>query len=108
MKKNSESYALSVRPPWAEQIVSGEKDIENRSWRMRYRGPIFIHESKSGGGRGAIIGKADLIDCVDNHPSPWFEGPYGFVLANPKRIKPISCKGRLKIFPLTCVNISDI
>lgn len=38
--------ALSVKQPWASLIVSGLKDIENRSWSTNYRGPILIHASK--------------------------------------------------------------
>ena len=35
--------ALSVRQPWAELIVAGLKDVENRTWRTDYRGPVLIH-----------------------------------------------------------------
>jgi hypothetical protein len=31
---------------------------------------------------GGIVGMAEIIDCVQRHPSKWFEGPYGFVLKN--------------------------
>jgi hypothetical protein len=33
---------LTVRQPWAWAIARGHKDIENRSWTTRYRGPIAI------------------------------------------------------------------
>jgi|ERR1700758_4475866 hypothetical protein len=39
---------IVIRQPWAWLIVNGFKDIENRSWRTRYRGPLMIHPS---GGR---------------------------------------------------------
>lgn len=49
--------------------------------------------------RGAIIGEVDIVDCVEQHESPWFTGPYGFVLGNPVLYdKPIPCKGRLGFF----------
>jgi hypothetical protein len=35
--------ALSIRQPWASLIVAGLKPVENRSWRVRYRGPLLIH-----------------------------------------------------------------
>jgi len=38
--------AISVRQPWAWLIVQGYKDVENRTWATRYRGPIFIHAGK--------------------------------------------------------------
>lgn len=34
---------LSVRQPWANLIVYGIKDIENRTWRTKFRGRIYIH-----------------------------------------------------------------
>ena len=50
-------------------------------------------------GRGAIIGEVDIIDCVEKSDSPWFVGPYGFVLANPVSYeKPIPCRGKLGFF----------
>lgn len=38
--------ALSIRQPWAWMIVNGFKDIENRDWPTRFRGPVLIHASK--------------------------------------------------------------
>lgn len=119
--------ALSVRQPWAWLIVAGYKDIENRAWSTRYRGRIYIHASRKldKGGlatiisgsinitqsvqdalsqkthleRSAIIGEVDIVDCVTQSSSPWFTGPYGFVLKNPVLYeRPISCKGKLGLF----------
>jgi hypothetical protein len=36
---------IVVRQPWAWLIVQGFKDIENRSWNTRYRGPLLIQAS---------------------------------------------------------------
>jgi hypothetical protein len=30
--------------------------------------------------RGGIVGQAEIVDCVARSASPWFCGPYGFVL----------------------------
>ena len=38
--------ALSIMQPWAWLIANGHKDIENRSWPTRYRGPVLIHAGK--------------------------------------------------------------
>lgn len=87
--------ALSIRPPWADLILSGQKDIENRTWRTNYRGPLLIHSE------GAIKGRVDLIDIVSESESPWFTGPWGWVFKNPVRFKtPIKCRGRLSIFEI--------
>jgi hypothetical protein len=34
---------LSIKNPWAYLIVSGMKDVENRTWRTPYRGTLIIH-----------------------------------------------------------------
>mgnify|MGYP000843697978 FL=1 len=36
---------LSVRQPWASLLVSGLKDIENRTWAPNFRGRIMIYAS---------------------------------------------------------------
>lgn len=38
--------ALSIRQPWAWAILNAGKDVENRSRRFHYRGPICIHAAK--------------------------------------------------------------
>lgn len=81
--------ALSVKQPWAHFILSGGKDIENRVWETKYRGPLLIHAGQnvdvSGERfarenslvalfegfdvmklqRGGIIGIVDLVDCIN-------------------------------------------
>jgi hypothetical protein len=39
--------ALSIRQPWAYLIITGDKDIENRTWATAYRGPVLIHAGKT-------------------------------------------------------------
>ncbi|MGV1768753.1 ASCH domain-containing protein [Agrobacterium vitis] len=38
--------ALSIRQPWAWCIINLGKDIENRDWYTKFRGPVCIHASK--------------------------------------------------------------
>src|SRR5258708_3188969 len=38
--------ALTVKQPWAAAIASGHKNVENRTWHTRYRGPLAIHAGK--------------------------------------------------------------
>jgi hypothetical protein len=111
---------LSIQQPYAELIVSGVKDIENRDWSTKFRGEFLIHASKRfdneafkylsiyGGhfeGKtkedfllGGIVGKSTLIDCVTSYRSGWFIGKYGFVLKDSSRIDFIPYKGRLGFF----------
>ena len=78
---------LSVQQPWAELVLRGIKDVENRSKRTAYRGLLLIHASKSaalakqvsgqdvGDGErlplwdelayGAIVGAVEVTDCLD-------------------------------------------
>ena len=35
--------ALSIRQPWAWAIIHAGKDVENRDWPTRFRGPVAIH-----------------------------------------------------------------
>ena len=99
--------ALSIRQPWAHNIIHNGKDIENRTWRTHYRGPILIHAGSrmdDGFNRypslqmGGIIGWCDIVDCVTESESEWFNGPYGFVLANVHPLPFIPCKGALSFF----------
>lgn len=36
---------LSIKQPWASLIASGIKNVENRTWRTKHRGRIYIHAS---------------------------------------------------------------
>ncbi|HEU0299188.1 MAG TPA: ASCH domain-containing protein [Longimicrobium sp.] len=95
--------ALSIQQPWAWLILHTPKDVENRRWWARYRGDFLIHAPQrfDYGGykwviarglappnfprpdefeRGGIVGRTRIIDCVAESASPWFYGPYGFVL----------------------------
>lgn len=59
--------AISVHQPWASWIASGEKTIETRSRRIRYRGPLVICASqrpKVGDlPTGVALCVVELVDC---------------------------------------------
>lgn len=113
-----EVKALSIRQPWASLIVAGIKDVENRTRATKHRGPVLIHAAKSFDlalgylpegllntsirdlPHSAIIGQADLVDCVQGHPSSWAEeDEWHWVLANPKAFDtPVPYPGRLGLF----------
>jgi len=42
---------------------------------------------------GAILGTVEITDVVKESRSPWFYGPYGWVLQNPRFIKPVPWTG---------------
>ena len=83
---------LSIRQPWADLIVRGVKDVENRGWQCRIRGPLLIHASltlekitrmelEKRGHRfgylplGCIVGAARIVDCLPGRlaKSDWHE-----------------------------------
>ena len=118
--------ALSVRQPWAWAIIQAGKDIENRTWGRpiaRPHGRIAIHAAKGMTrdeyakavefmrvacgvkcphiielDRGGIIGSVELIDIVTASESPWFEGPFGLVLRDPRPCQFIPARGMLGFF----------
>lgn len=58
-----------------------------------------MHESEYPTG---VLGIVEIVDCVTNSSSPWFTGPYGFVLRNPRKFdKPIALPGQQKFFNIT-------
>lgn len=87
--------ALSIRQPFVEQILTGEKKIEYRSKNTLIRGKFYIYSSKKpafgyeeeakGLPVGEIVGTAELVDCifVDDPVDPYYE----WHLKNPKRLK---------------------
>jgi len=121
--------ALSIRQPWAWAILYG-KDIENRTWPTRQRGPFLIHAGKKFDHdgylwllnhrdlltadipnrdqfqAGGIIGESNIVDCVDHHESPFFFGPWGFVLTGSEAIDFIPCRGQLGFFNFETANIN--
>ena len=131
--------AISVRAPWWWFILYGGKDIENRNWPTRFRGTVYLHASTwwrgsevfedieyayaitrrkwelttdqmvLNRGRGCIVGKVDIVDCVTTSSSPWFFGKYGFVLRNPVTFsRPVPCKGALGFFRVSDDVIAQI
>lgn len=132
--------ALSIRQPWAWLIVRPDlataeqraeaaaagliKDIENRTWKTRFRGRFLVHAA---GGmtrmeydlwsawvhqrigaielphseqllRGGIIGSVELVDCVEDSDSPWYMGDSGLVLRDARPLPFTPIKGRLGFF----------
>jgi hypothetical protein len=106
--------AISVKQPMAWAIFNG-KDVENRNRATNYKGPLLIHSSMRFERKyydwiiankerlgcipphkheciySVFIGMVDLVDCVQAHESPWFNGRYGYILNNPREFRePVS------------------
>ncbi len=120
--------ALSIRQPWADLIIQGEKTIELRSWKVNYHGSLAIHASQTidkdacklhgidpdSVTSGAIIGTVDLVRILDLDEKNFksfseahlanseveFKNPlYGWLLENPTPLTtPIPFPGRMGLF----------
>jgi ASCH domain len=85
--------ALSVRQPYAEQILTGHKRIEYRSWPTRKRERVWIYASKTLEAEhvtlvkmfqlpgGVIVGSVAITGCTYNART----GLYEWALADPER-----------------------
>lgn len=123
--------ALSIRQPWAWLIVHGYKPIENRTWNTHHRGSFLVHAGQGfdrdayrrlptlfpeiklpaieAFERGGIVGQVDLVDCLPPHSegrlSPqdrrWYQGAYGFRVANAKPLPFRPMKGKLSFFEVS-------
>ncbi len=104
--------ALSVQQPWVELILTGEKNIEYRSRRMREMGPLLLHASKTVNPQnfevagmedqinqlpyGVLVGVVDVIDVVAVEGE---EKLFEWRLAHPRRFAmPIPYSGAASIF----------
>lgn len=112
---------ITVKNPWADCLVRGFKDIENRGWNTGHRGPVVIHSSKTpdkAGFRGAdyeikknylasalsyynngyLIGMVNIIDVIKQSDSIWADGfsKYYWVIRDAIMFpSPIVAKGKL-------------
>jgi hypothetical protein len=93
--------ALSIRQPWAEQIMRGEKVIEFRGKPTNIRDTVYLYASLGRYPkldeleiidevgfeidelpRGFIVGTVEIADCEELG-----NGQYGWTLKKPKRLK---------------------
>lgn len=120
---------LIVRPDLTDPFERAEarmqdlvKEIENRTWATTYRGQLLVHASKTfdregwewvrvefpeipmppqgAFSMGGIVGRAQLTECVTESNSPWFVGPYGFVLEGSVPMEFTPARGQLGIFEM--------
>jgi len=109
--------ALSVQQPWASLLVSGAKDVENRTWRTKYRGWLFVHASKlpdpgalgiatehglTGAPLGVLLGAVRIVDCVRDYESDWaMPDQWHWVIDGAKPLPaPVPCRGALGLWNL--------
>ena len=123
--------ALSIRQPWAADIVNGEKWIEYRSWTTPHRGPLLICASKTPKPRGFRCGSCGWLGieercrrgqcprCGKQVQDTGQPLPVGVAVAvvdlvgcdaeegewyldKVQRIEPFPVRGRLGVYEVTC------
>lgn len=113
--------ALTIKQPWASAIAAGIKRVENRTWPPPARligQRIAIHAGKATDPegiafcrqlgweppvdlpKGVIIATAIIDRVIDESDDPWFQGPLGWVLRDIEIIEPVSCNGKLGLWPI--------
>jgi hypothetical protein len=88
--------ALSIRQPYAEQILRGQKKIEYRSRPTNIRERVYIYASLTPGDpddfrkmhlqpgdlpTGLLVGTVEIADCTGK------PGDYNWILKNPERLQ---------------------
>jgi hypothetical protein len=116
-------HTLSIRNPWAMEIILGRKDIENRDWKPRLETPfrLNIHAGKVFDDRadyyslltreqcgayrmGALVGICTVVAIHDGYAchngcSEWaMTARWHWELSNAHAIDPIPMKGRLGLW----------
>lgn len=119
--------ALSFLQPRAEQVISGVKTLDVRTWQVSYRGPLAVHAGATRRAAriralgfdpetlayGAVVGVVDLVEIVPLDAEQYaarrgehlsdepFPGPpcYGWRLAHPRRLPvPLPWPGKMSLF----------
>jgi hypothetical protein len=89
--------AISIRQPYVELILRGEKRREYRGRPTHFRGRVYLYASLTPGlasywkkiGKKPgdlptykIVGTVEIVDCRDAG-----DGYYAYILKNPKRLR---------------------
>lgn len=112
---------LTLWPHWAWAVIHGRKRVENRTWTTTYRGRLWIHASSKlmpitpGDlellhdlpsldqlATRAIIGSVLLVDVLPLREvvaDEFATGPFCWILADPKPIRPVPCPGQMGLWP---------
>lgn len=115
--------ALTIKQPWAELIITGLKDVENRSRRTNFRGRFAVHAGRQRADFGdldlaamprrlrrpiedawerhdnaaKVLGTVELVDCVQDSSSEWaIDGFWHWILRDPRTYtRSVPAKGQL-------------
>ena len=106
--------ALSIRQPYANEILIGQKKIELRTWSTSWRGDLLICSSakpdaNTNGGMYPLGAAICIVKLVDVRPMKrkdckaldtdilWLDG-LCWILADVRPVQPVGIKGKLRLF----------
>jgi len=117
--KTVKMKAISLKQPWANLVIAGQKIIETRVWKTNYRGDLVIcssakpdlvhvHANVPRDPMGYALGIVDVYDIVKmnrNHEKEamcqLYDGAYAWLLRSIREFKkPIPIKGQLNLFDI--------
>lgn len=81
------SWMISNMPEVARKVAN--------QFNISFEGNKFKISSDEMGG---VVGMANIVDCVTSNDSPFFFGPYGFVVKDAKQLPFFECNGKLGFF----------
>jgi len=97
MKEQLKILALSVKQPFADQIATGQKRVEYRTWLTHHRGDLLIVSTKKPEvgslPLGCAVALVSVVDCVESE-----EGDWEWILENPRPIKPFPVRGNTGLY----------
>ena len=95
--------AISVREPFASDIASGKKRIENRSWGATITGDVALHRCGRGGAIIGIMHVACVIpwqQALAEYPeqNEYISGPLCWIVDRFTPCAPLPCSGKLSLW----------
>ena len=107
--------AISIKNPWAHDILCGYKNFEYRTWQTKYRGDLLICSSANPKIKGMIGGhalivcnlsditrvtKSNFLELALDEPPEDNEKFFAWHLTDFRMIKPFKVKGKLNFFEI--------
>lgn len=101
--------AISIKEPWASMIFRGEKTIETRTWKTKYRGWLLLHASQRPKSpiSGKVFALVNLDSCVpmtaeheEKACCDVYDRAWAWIFKGVIPLKPFPFKGQLRIYEI--------
>lgn len=83
METQTPQFALSLTQPWASLVACGQKQIETRSFKRNFYGPLAIHAAKAFPRECQRLCREEPFQSALQHPGIWTTDglPRGAIIA---------------------------